>query len=101
MLSKNIDKDQKSLMLLLDKNIDKDKEIQLIVVNLEKKHKKCKWELIHMFEEVWVAKLPWAKNVVGCDGKLSMIYYKVCNEIDGREKLLVLRFNNLWKHVGR
>jgi hypothetical protein len=54
-----------------------------------------------MFEEVWVANLPWAKNVMGCDGKLSMIYYKVCNKIDGREKLLVPKFNNLSKHAGR
>ncbi len=46
-------------------------------------------------------KLPWAKNVVGCDGKLNMIYYKVCNEIDGREKLLVPKFNNLLKHARR
>lgn len=54
-----------------------------------------------MFEEFWVMNLPWAKNVMGCDGKLSMICYKVCNEIDGREKMLVLKFNNLLKHVGR
>jgi hypothetical protein len=54
-----------------------------------------------MFEEVWVANLPWAKNVMGCDGKLSMICYKVCNESDGREKLLVSKFNNLLKHARR
>jgi len=54
-----------------------------------------------MFEKVWVVKLSWTKNVMGCDGKLNMICYKVCNEIDGREKLLVPKFNNLLKHVGR
>ncbi len=55
-----------------------------------------------MFQDTnWVAKLPWAKVVVGCNGKLNMVCCKICNEIDGREKLLVLKFDNLEKHVRR
>ncbi len=27
--------------------------------------------------------------MVGCDGKLKMVHYKICNEFHGREKLLV------------
>ncbi len=38
---------------------------------------------------MWVAKLPWAEAMVGCDGKLKMVHYKICNEFHGREKLLV------------
>ncbi len=38
---------------------------------------------------MWVAKLPWAKAMVGCDGKFNMVCCKICNELDGREKLLV------------
>ncbi len=30
-----------------------------------------------------------------------MVWCKVCNEIEGKEKLLVPKFNNLQKHVGR
>ncbi len=101
MLFENIDKDQESLMVLLLKNMKKDQEIQPIILNLRNNLQKCKWELNHMFEKVWVANLPWAKNVMGCDGKLSMIYYKVCNKIDGKAKLLVPKFNNLLKHAGR
>jgi hypothetical protein len=40
---------------------------------------------------VRVAKLPWAEDMVGCDGKFKMVCYKICNEFDGREKLLVHR----------
>jgi hypothetical protein len=37
---------------------------------------------------VWATKLPWAKAMVGCDGKLEMVHYKICNEFDGRKKIL-------------
>ncbi len=30
---------------------------------------------------------------MGCNGKLNMVCCKICNEIDGREKLLVLKFD--------
>jgi hypothetical protein len=33
-------------------------------------------------------KLPWAEVMMGCDGKLNVVHYKICNEIDGKEKLL-------------
>ncbi len=46
-------------------------------------------------------KLPWAKVVVGCISKLNMGCCKICNEIDEREKLLVLKFDNLEKHTRR
>ncbi len=53
-----------------------------------------------MFQEInWVAKLPWAKVVAGCNGKLNMVCCKICIEIDGKGKLLVLKFDNLEKHV--
>jgi hypothetical protein len=34
-------------------------------------------------------KFPW------CDDELSMVWYKICYEIYGRENLLVLRFDSL------
>jgi hypothetical protein len=40
-------------------------------------------------------KFPWG------DGELSMVRYKICYEINGREKLLVLRFDSLQKHARR
>jgi len=49
---------------------------------------------------MWAAKLPWAKIVMGCDGKLSMVCCKICSEIDGREMLMVPKFDSLQKHVG-
>ncbi len=44
-------------------------------------------------------KLPWAKVVVGCNGKLTMVHYKVCNNIGGRKNLLVLKFDSFQKHT--
>jgi len=32
---------------------------------------------------------------MGCDGKLNMVHYKVYNEINGKEKLLVPKFDSL------
>jgi len=64
------------------------------------KKKKKEWELNQNFQEMWVAKLPWAKVVMGCDGKLNMVCCKFCNEIDGREKFMGPKFDSLQKYVG-
>jgi hypothetical protein len=61
----------------------------------QKKCKKKEWELNWVFQEVWITKLPWVEAMVGCDGKLTMVHYKICSELDGREKLLVIKFDNL------
>lgn len=47
---------------------------------------------------MWVAKFPWVEIVIR---KLNMVRCKIYNEIDGREKLLVPKFDNLQKHGGR
>jgi hypothetical protein len=44
---------------------------------------------------MWVTKLAWVEVVVRCDGKLTMVHCKVCNEIKGREIFLVHKFNDL------
>jgi len=67
----------------------------------QKNCKKMEWELNWVFQEVWITKLPWVEAMVGCDGKLNMVHYKLCSELDGREKLLVIKFDNLQKHASR
>lgn len=48
-----------------------------------------------------MAKLPWAKEVIGTDGRITQVCYTICIDIEGREKLLVSKINSLYKHVGR
>ncbi len=50
---------------------------------------------------MWATKLPRDEAMVGCDGKLTIVHGKVCNEIEGWEKLLVPKFDSLQKHVGK
>ncbi len=59
------------------------------------------WELNQVFQKVWVAKLRWVEAMVGCDRKLDMGHSQICTELDGKEKLLIPKFDNLQKHVGR
>ncbi len=44
---------------------------------------------------MWPTKLPWVEGMVRCDEKLNMVHYKICSEFDGREELLVPKFDNL------
>jgi hypothetical protein len=37
---------------------------------------------------------------MGPNGRLSIVYCKVCNSIEKRDKSLVLKFDGLQKHVG-
>jgi hypothetical protein len=58
------------------------------------------YELNRPFQASWVAKLPWAKSIVGAKGKATQIKCKVCNIIDGRNRLLLAKSNSLWKPIG-
>jgi hypothetical protein len=71
-------------------------DLQVVILKLAQKQcRKKEWELNQIFQEVWVIKLAWVEAMVGCDGKLNMACYKICTEFDGREKLLVPKFDNL------
>ncbi len=50
---------------------------------------------------MWATKLPWVEAMVGCDGKLNMVHRKICSELDGKEKLLIFKFDNSQKHACR
>jgi hypothetical protein len=47
------------------------------IVPKPKKAKKVKWEFNKVFQDIWIAKLPWAEVVMGPNGKLSMVKCKV------------------------
>jgi hypothetical protein len=59
------------------------------------------WEINRIFQDVWAAKLPWAKVILGANGKMNSVMCRVCSQIEGRKKLLVPKFDNLQKYVGR
>jgi hypothetical protein len=67
---------------------------------LARKRKKS-YELNRHFQDSWAAKLPWAKAVMGTDGRISQVQCKVCSFVERREKLLVPKIDSLWKHAGR
>ncbi len=52
-----------------------------------------------MFQDVWAIKLPWVKIVIGPEGKMTHVSCKFCNEVEKREKLMVLKFDGLQKHA--
>jgi hypothetical protein len=53
------------------------------------------------FQLSCAAKLPWEKSIVGVNGKVTQVKWKVYNIIEGRDKLLVPKSDLLWKHVGQ
>jgi hypothetical protein len=66
-----------------------------------KKAKKVECDFNRMFQDIWVIKLHWAKAMMGLNGKLSMVKCKVCSYIEKKDKLLILKFDGLQKHVGQ
>jgi len=41
-----------------------------------------------------------AKLMLGLNGKVHRVKCKICFKIEGKEKLLALKLDNLWKHGG-
>ncbi len=53
-----------------------------------------------MFQNVWIVCLPWAKLMFDKKGQLHQVHYMVCTFVEGKEKFLAPKLNNLLKHQG-
>ena len=53
------------------------------------------------FQDVWAVKLPWAEPHLNGEGVLVAVNYKMCFAINGKPKLIVPKWNNLEKHIGK
>jgi hypothetical protein len=59
------------------------------------------YDLNHCFQNVEVTKLFWVKLIVHVNGRVHKVKCKVCSKIKGHNKLLILKLNSLWKHIGQ
>jgi hypothetical protein len=53
------------------------------------------------FQDVWAAKLPWAEPHLDGEGVLVAVNCKICSAINGKPKLIVPKWDNLEKHMGK
>jgi hypothetical protein len=53
------------------------------------------------FQDVWAAKLPWVKPHLDGEGVLVAVNCKICSAINGKPKLIVPKWDNLEKHMGK
>jgi hypothetical protein len=44
---------------------------------------------------------PWVEHVMGLEGKLQIVHYKMCMVVEGKEKLLNLKLDGLQKHCNK
>jgi hypothetical protein len=58
-------------------------------------------DLNYCFKNAEVTKLPWVKFILGANERVHKVKCKLCRKIKGHNKLLVLKLNLLWKHVGQ
>ncbi len=52
-------------------------------------------------KESWAIKLPWAKFYVGLNGNLHIVKCRICNEVEGNDRILVAKWNFLYKHASQ
>jgi hypothetical protein len=64
----------------------------------KKKPKKAKWEINIIYQDRWGIRFVWSELVCIADGKMRMVQCKIYSQIEGREKLLVLKLDSLIKH---
>jgi hypothetical protein len=46
-------------------------------------------------------KLPWIKLAANACGEVHQVKCKVCTKIKGKEKVVLPKLDNFWKHSGR
>jgi hypothetical protein len=71
------------------------------MIVITKKKRKVEWELNWTYQDIWVAKFPWVELVVGLDGKVKMVQWKICSTIEWKEKLVVPKLDGLRIHNGK
>jgi hypothetical protein len=59
------------------------------------------YDLNHCFQNAELTKLFWVKFIVHVNGRVHKVKCKVCSKIKGHNKLLILKLNSLWKHIGQ
>ena len=59
------------------------------------------YEQNRQWQDIWAVRLPWAESVFGEDGKIRQVHYKICSDVEGKDKLLVSKLDSLYKHCGR
>jgi hypothetical protein len=63
------------------------KELVEFVEPLKKKPQKS-YEKTRVFQNTWACHFPWAEAIVGEDGLVAQVQCKICNNIEGKPKLL-------------
>jgi hypothetical protein len=76
------------------------KELVEFVEPLEKKPWRS-YEKTRVFQDMRACHFPWAEVVVGEDGLVAHVQCKICNNIEGKPKLLTPKLDTFYKHVGR
>lgn len=52
------------------------------------------------FQNKWVACFPWVESIIDYKGNVHKVHYAIYWKVEGKEKLLIPKLNNLLKHVG-
>jgi hypothetical protein len=87
-----------SLAKGLDDGAESSATVATAVVLEERRHQRREYDRSRVFQDIWAAKLPWAKSVLGNDGRVHQVRCLVCTKIEGRDKLLTPKLDSLWKH---
>jgi hypothetical protein len=61
--------------------------------------KKRNYDSTRKFQELWIAKLLWAKMCLGSNGCLHIVKCKIYSQVEGKDKLLAPKWDSLCKHV--
>jgi hypothetical protein len=89
-------------------DIDLNAMLQTVVIHVDdefglalKKPKKVVIDENCKFQEIWVVKMPWIKPIFNEVGMVSIIRCYVCIKIKRKEKILVVQWDFIEKHVGK
>ncbi len=61
--------------------------------------KKGNYNVIKMFQDFWVAKLPWTWLSLGSKGNLYATKCKICSVVERKNKLFVPKWDSICKHA--
>jgi hypothetical protein len=71
----------------------------LIKILEQKVNKTCEYDSKRKFQVSWASELLYSKLQIGVDGCVHLVKYKMCLEVEHKNKLLAPKWDSLHKHT--
>ncbi len=93
----NVDHDDD--VMFLDES-DPTPKTNILIVPSKLIVQKKNYDALRKFQDSWATKPPWIELCLSSNGSIHTVKCKMCSEVEGKDKIFIVKWDSLCKHVG-